>query len=145
MQQYVSDLDVLNRVVGYSGDDRGKQRRIVARDVADDHPFERADRNTRRSAHPAAEAQEQRAIIGASHRDAGDRDVLAESTVDAFESNATALIEDAVGDGDVLETTVRLGATFDAAGATLGSRGRPRSPRAIEDRAHLVVSRHVAV
>src|SRR4029077_16546535 len=64
---------------------------------------------------------------------------------DALECNAAALIEDAVGNSDVLEAAVGLGSALDAAGSAFGGLGRTRPPGPIEHRAHLVVARHVAI
>src|SRR6185312_6059547 len=134
------DLDVLDRMILYSRDDRGKRGRVIAGDVADDHALEGANGYPDRAAHAPAQAQEQRAVRGAAQGDAGDRDVLAQRSINRLQRKAAALIEHAVGDGDVPEAPVGLGAALDPSGAALDGAGGDGLPGSIEHRAHLVVA-----
>src|SRR6185437_16662833 len=109
------------------------------------HALEGADGHAGRAAHAAPQAQEQRAVRGAAQRDARDRDVLAPRAIDRLQRKAAALIEHAVGDGDVLEAAVGFGAALDPPGPALDGAGGDGLPAPIEHRAHLVVAGHVAV
>src|SRR5215471_17228241 len=86
-------------------------------DVADQYPFERTDRELRGSAHARAQAQENRRVTDVAHGNPDHRDVFHDSTIHGFKREAAAALEDAVSDGNVLESTVRFGAALDAAGA----------------------------
>src|SRR6185369_13319062 len=88
---------------------------VVADEVVDDDALECANfRGLLRTAQAGAETKEERRGDDIAHGDVGDGDVLAERAVFAFESEALAAIEDAVGDGDVLEAAIGFGSTLDA-------------------------------
>ena len=99
-----------------------------------------------RPAHAAAQAEEDRRVGAVAHGDAGKGDVFQQCAVDAFQREASAAIEDAVGDGDVLEAAIRFGAALDAAGGlvTFVSVG-PALPGAVQHRADLVCAGDIAV
>ena len=81
------------------------------------------------------------------HGDVGDGDVFEQCAVDRLEREALAAFEDAVGDGDVAEAAVGLGAALDAAGAADLVVGRPGEllAGAVEDGAELGRAGDVAV
>src|SRR5437763_4350206 len=113
---YVAQADVLDVVSGDAADDGTVARVcVVGDDVAYLDAAERAHR--RRLYGPArasAEAEEE-GDGHVSHRDVRDGHVFEERAVNGFEREAARVVEDAVGDGDVLEAAVRLGYVLDAA------------------------------
>src|SRR5262249_20234398 len=93
-----------------------------------------------RALHAGAQPEEQRGLDIA-HRDIADRYVFERGTVDGFEREAAAAVEDDVGDRDVLESAIRFGAELYPATA-------PESvtlERAVDQRAEVVAADHAIV
>src|SRR6266496_3452654 len=120
----------------------------MAGDVADQHPFEPADRNLPGAAHARAKAQENRRVADVAHGEPRHRNVLHGSTVDGLQRKAAAALEDAVGDCNVPEAAVRFRAALDAAGAlpatVLLGIGKAFEA-AVKQRANLVTAGDVAI
>src|SRR5215471_2438203 len=89
----------------------------MTRDVADQHPFERPDRLRRGAAHARPQAQENRRVTDIAHGNPDHRNVFYYSAINGLQRKAAAAFEDTVGDGNVPESTIRLGAELDPAGA----------------------------
>ena len=120
---------------------------VVADKIVDDDALERADlRAFLGAAQAGAKAPEERRADDIAHGDVGDGNIFAECSVFAFESKPHATVEDAVGDGDVLEATIGFGATLDAAIACeTWHIGGELLVRAVKHGAQLVGARDVAV
>src|SRR5262249_61722580 len=86
-------------------------------DVADQHPFKRTDRDLRGATHARAQAQENRRVADVAHGHADHRNVFHDSAIHRLQREAAAALEDAVSDGNVPESAIRLRAELDAAGA----------------------------
>ncbi len=143
----VRELDVLDGVAGDAADDRAEARFGV---VADDVVYEDAAESSYLcaffgAAQTGAEAEEERCCADVAHGDVGDGDVFAEGAVLALEGEAVAAVEDAVGDGNVFEAAIGLGAAFDAAGAGNVGVGGEEFEGAVEEGAELVGAGDVAV
>ena len=69
-----------------------------------------------RAAGAIAQADEDRRVDDVAHGNVVDRDILDVAAVHALHGQAAAVVEDAIGDGDVLEAAVGFGAELDAAG-----------------------------
>src|SRR5713226_3618053 len=137
----VRDLDVLNGVVGDAAEDGGDVRGGVVTDkIVDDDALEGADLCALLGAAQArSETPEERGADDVAHGDVGDGDVFTKCSVFAFESEAHAAFEDAVGDGDVFEAAVGFGAALDAAVAgETGNVGSEFLVGAVEHGAELV-------
>src|SRR6185312_7930587 len=80
-----------------------------------------------------AETEEDGRLVDIALGNVGDGDVFTESAVFRLEREAVAAIEDAVGDGDVLEAAVGFSAAFNTAGAVGVGVGTELLERAIED------------
>ena len=123
------------------------RRGVVADQIVDDDALERADlRGFLGAAQARSQTQEERGADDVAHGDVGDGDVFAECAVFAFEREAHAAVEDAVGDGDVLEAAVGFGAALDAAVAgETRDIGREFLVGAVEHGAEFVGAGDVAV
>src|SRR6266481_7706083 len=86
-------------------------------DVADQHPFKRTDRELLRPTHACAQAQEDRRVTDVAHGNPDHRDVFHDAAIHSLQREAAAALEDAVSDGNVPESAIRLRAELDAAGA----------------------------
>src|SRR5258708_30321258 len=87
-----------------------------------------ADRTNGRLAgapRPVSKADKNRGIHDPTHGNIVDGDILDEAPIHAFDGEPATVVEDAIGDGDVLETAVGFGAEFDAAVAAGITRGPP--------------------
>ena len=98
----------------------GEKRRdarggIGAHDVTDNDPPQGTDRNSLRTAHAVAEADEDRSVDDIAHADVGNRHILEESTIDSLQGKAPAAIKDAIRNSNTFETTIRFGAKLDPA------------------------------
>src|SRR5262249_24603170 len=117
-------------------------------DVADQHPFERSDRALRGAAHARAQAQENRCVTYVAHSNPNHRDVFHDAAIHGLQRESAAALEDAVSDGNVPESTVRLRAELDAAGAlpvTVFRNIRRGFEAAVEERPDLVAAGDVAI
>ena len=149
----IRDLEVFNGVAGNASDVGAVAGGgVVTGDVGEKDAAQRADDGAlvARALGPAqarAEAKEDRAADNVAHGDVGDGDVFQQRAVDRFESESLAALEDAVGDGDVLESAVGLGAALDAPGASDLAVGLHREllPCAVENRAELIAAADEAV
>lgn len=77
-------------------------------------PLSRLTINARRGAQAGAEPEKKRRIAYVAHDDVGECDVLNRPAVNAFECKAAAILEHAIADHNVLETTARFCTAFDA-------------------------------
>ena len=138
----VRELDVFDEVAGDSAEDRAVARGgVEGVDVVDEDAAQGAHLGGFfRPAQARAEAQEDGAVVDIAHGEVGHRDVFQQGAVDGFERQASAALEDAVGDGDIDKSAVGLGATLDAAGAAA-----PPLVGAVEHRAQLPAAGDVAV
>ena len=148
----VGELDVLDVVVGYAGEDGAELGLgVVADEVVDDDALHGPDdgaliAGAARATEARAEAKEERRADEIALGDVGDGDVFDERTVLGFDGQPHATFEDAVGDGDITEAAVGFGAELDAAIADRsGCVGSEFLEGAIEDRAELVVAGDLAV
>src|ERR1700733_4324543 len=95
----IVDLNVLNRV-GRNPHDEARTAElrsgVVADNIADDHSFQRAHRNSRRTAHTASQAQKQRRVGAVTHRDPGKSNILQKRPIHALERKAAATIKDTI-------------------------------------------------
>src|SRR5262249_17706194 len=105
----IADLDILNGMTGNTTDDRGHLiSGSIAGDIADQYSLEPADRDPAGSTHARAQAQENRCVANVSHGNSDHCDVFHDAAIDGLQREASAALEDAVGDGDVAEPTIRL-------------------------------------
>jgi len=148
----VVDVDVVQR---YILDQRARNTaddRRIARvgiediDMADAHALHHTHGRTLGAAQTCTQAQEDRRIDNIAHRDIADHDILQMTAIDRLQGQATATLEDAVRDGDVLESATRLRAELDATRhkAVVGSLRLVALPGAIQDAA-TVVTAHQAI
>ena len=111
---HVANVHVLDQMAGNAGDDcRCIVRRRVTDQMTNRHPAERSHADARRGAQPGTEPEEKRRIAYVAHDDVGECDVLNRPAVHAFEGKAAAVLEHAIADHNVLETTGRFRAAFD--------------------------------
>src|SRR6185437_11624922 len=89
----------------------------MAGDIADEHPVERADRDLPGAAHARAETQENRRVTNVAHGKSDHGDVFHDPAIYRLQREPAAALEDAVADGNVPESTIRLRTALDAAGA----------------------------
>lgn len=90
---------------------------VVAHDVAQDDAMQRANLDSLRAAHARAKAQENRRAADVAHGDVVKRHVFKQCSVNAFQSDAVATLEDAIVDGDVFEPAVGFCPKLNASGA----------------------------
>src|SRR5664279_2781840 len=142
LHEKVGDLDVFNEVAGDAAEDGAEARAgVVAVEVCDEYAAQRADLGgLGRPAQPRAEPQEDGATGDVAHGDVADGNIFQQCTIDRLQRDALRALEDAVGDGDVDESAVRLGAALDAPAS-----GRLPLIAAIEKGAKLPAAGDVAV
>lgn len=147
LNEDIRELQVFDRVVWYPGEDRAiAGRSVVALKIADQHAAERSDLGALlRAAQAGSEAQKDGAGREIAHGDVGDGDVLEESAVNGFKSDAVAALEDAVGDGAVDETAVGFSAELDTSGAGHMLFRAEFLKGAVKKRAEMVLAGHEAV
>src|SRR5579872_3372794 len=117
-------------------------------DIADQHPPERTDGAVRGATHARAEAQENRRVADVAHGNPDDCDVFDDSAIYSLQREAAAALEDAIRDGDVSESTVRLRAALDTAGvlpAIALADVRKGFEAAVEQRPDLVAAGDIAI
>src|ERR1700726_917449 len=120
----------------------------MAGDVADQHSFERADRDLPGAAHARAETQENRRVANVAHCKPDHGDVFHDPAVYRLQREPAAALEDAVGDGNVPESAIRLRTALDAAGAlpaVVLPGIRKAFEAAVEQRSELIAAGNVAI
>src|SRR5262249_49517053 len=138
----VADPDVLDVVPGDTGDaGRVPGVGVVRDDVTDADPTQEPDRYPGRTAHPRAEPEEERHLY-VTHGDIADRHVLHQPTGDGLQGQAPAVLEDDVGDGDVPEAAIGLGAELDPPGPPVAGGGLERT---VDQGAQVVPADHAVV
>jgi hypothetical protein len=110
--------------------------------VADLHAADGADGCALGAAGAVAEEDEDRGVGDIAQGEVGGDDILDDGAVDGLEGEAAGAVEGAVGDGDVAEVAVGLGADLDAAGGAVavGRVGDGAAEGAVEERADVVAA-----
>src|ERR1700730_17616430 len=123
--QNVAQLDVLDVMTRNSGDDRGLAGGAVgADDIADQNPPQLSHRSSFGSPHPAAQTEKEGNVDDVPHGDIGDGDVFEQRAIPRLQRDSPAILNHAVGYGDVTEATVAFRTEFDPPVAgNLGIRG----------------------
>src|SRR5262249_4263807 len=100
----VAQVQPFDRVTRIAADDTAVAGvGVVHGDVADDDPAAYAHGDRIGSAHPFAQPDKEGRVRDVAHGDVGDGDVLQQGTVHRFQRETPAVIEDAVGNGDVFK------------------------------------------
>ena len=128
---------------------------IAADDISNGHSSQSAHRTLGGTAHAGAETQKQRSVRAAVHGDTGKCDPSNQCAIRAFNRKPFAAIENAVGDRNVLETSIRFRAQLDTSVKLLreirlytGLRCVicwPALPRAVQHGTHFISTGDIAV
>ncbi len=133
-QDHIFDL-----MAGDAADDRAESRGgIRTHDIADEHASQRAHLGAFGTAHAGAQPQKDRRAGDVAHGYVADGNVLEQRAVHGLKRQPLAAVEYAIGNGDVLESAVRFGAEFDAAGARHAEVGGEALDCRVEQRSFFV-------
>src|SRR5205814_6374553 len=89
--------------------------RVGAHNVADTDPPQYPNRTSFGTAHAITKADENRPVDDIAHADVRNRHILENGSIDGFQSESSATVEDAVRNSDAFKTSIRFGAELDAA------------------------------
>src|SRR5262245_25496391 len=103
----VTQLHVFDVVTGDAADNGGVARvDIIGNDIADMYASQLAHGGTCRSAHAAAQSQEERGGHDVAHGDVGDGDVFENGAVNGFQRQPATMVEQDIRDGYVFKAAV---------------------------------------
>src|SRR6266567_966787 len=112
----IVELDVFDRGARNTAEDGAPTCfGIGADNVADHDAPQHSNGYATRTAHAAAQAEENGGRNDVAHCYVRDGDVFEQPSIHGFQRQAITALEDAIGNRDVLEAAVRRGAEFDAA------------------------------
>jgi len=115
MEIHIADLHVFNERSRHTADNRWiLGYRVEAGNVGDEYATKYARWDASRSTHSRAQAEKEGGVNYSAHGQICNRDVFDLRAIDALERKPPASIEDAVGDGDVLESAIGLGAALNS-------------------------------
>src|SRR5947207_13536329 len=89
--------------------------RVGAHDVADNDPPQYPNRNSFGTAHAITKADENRPVDDIAHADVRKRHILENGSIERFQSESSATVQDAVRNSDSFKTSIRFGAELYAA------------------------------